>query len=1054
MSKYHYRSISIILFLQIVVAHVAYTQNHIKSLFFNYLTQADGLSQSINAYIFHDSHGFVWISSIDGLNRFDGNEVKVYREIPGDSTSLRGKNIYGSLFEDDLGNIWLTTLRGLQCYQRASDDFKQIELKDENGAVIRKVVKLIHKEGSDELWLKAEKELLLYNLSSGSVVVIPNVLGIEGLIFPVGGSNERILVTHFKGTQPGMYIYKLNEKGVIAESGSFFTDQESLGLLKIYDVWFNSKEDIWIAAAEGLVHLNTKSLSYTTFSLFNDQATGSIRSVQSYQDRFLFVSTEIGLLLFDLKKQTFVYQYSDLLRNPRGTIMNDLNELYLDPKNNLWVSMWGRGVAYANIDKPKFSYLQFETLDSDQQESIFEPGSIVEDKNNRIWLGSNKHGLMVLDQNYVPIRSMSNHSEKVKQLYLDQDGQIWALTWERKIIIYDKEGEIQQILSLDEFKDNSIGEIHQLRDGRIILTGASSPGLFEIIQSPKGAYVSSKIKNSDIPEAYYDRLFQCEDGRVLTSHNFEGLTIFHYDQKQFQIDTILNFDAEIKGYLEDKEGKCWIASTSGLISLDLTSYEWEMLGEKEGLTSSYVYGVLPDYQNNLWLSTNRGIFSYNKTDSVFRQYSLADGIQGFEYNSNSYLKTRNNQLWFGGINGYNVFQPEGMRDLPDNSHLNITGIEVNDSTYLGNKNINDLDTLNLTYWSNTFSFNLVSSEYSDPTSNKVRFKLFHANGKDFDKDWIVKSNLQAVARYPKIKSGSYELRVQGSNSDGVWNPGYKSIFVKIEPPFWERAWFILLCVLAIGLLSWLVVKAYVANRLRIKNLKIREQRLEIDRQIALQKERSRIARDMHDDLGTGLTQIRQTILNAKREKTLSKIKSYLVQMEDYAISLIENMQGIIWAMDGGQSSLEELIAYIRRYFSDLLSKEELAYKIEAPDNWPDILVPTEVKRSVFLAVKEAGHNILKHSQATEIQMAFNWTHWLMITIEDNGVGLNVNQSKSKGNGLKNMRSRMEEIGGNFFLENSDSGGLKLTFCIPLEQQTKNVSKNGAKEFRIQEINDN
>lgn len=1001
----------------------------LRGLSFNHLTANEGLTQSINAYILHDSYGFVWISSIDGLNRFDGIHVKPYREIPGDTTSMAGKNVYSSLFEDTVGNIWFTTLRGLQCYQRKTDDFKRITLKAEQDSLLTGEMKIIHYDTKDQLYIRVSDQLVRYDIKSGEKNIMGNLEGIEASMKVSRDSTHHIIVSHWKGLQPGMHVYRYDLDERLVEYQSYFTEESDWGEQDIFDVWLESETSFWIAAQQGLVHLETDSKKIVVYNEFKGKKLSDFHSIANYSKTNIFISSSKGIWVFDLEQKAFVQQFVHEPNNLLSLADDKVSELYLDKQNNLWASIWGKGVDFANLDKVKFTSLKL-IQESSQEKTPFEPGSIVEDCHNRIWLGSNRNGLMVLDAESNPIRELSITELGVKQVFKDRACNIWIVTWNKEILLFELNTHQAIKINLDHFQNNSIGELYQLDDGRMVLAGYQAKGLYEINRLDSKRFIVSPIEGSAIEKVEYDRLFQMESGKILISHSSEAISILDYSDGIFMPDTSIQIGGEVKSFYEDEGGICWIATTLGLMYLNLNTLKWKMLGEREGLSSPYVYGMLFDKTDRIWLSTNQGISTYNKQDSSFRAYKLADGLQGFEYNTNSYLRSEKDLFWLGGVNAYNIFRPEQVHDLTYQPDINIVAISVNDRPYPVN-NVNLTNSLELPYSQNTIEFKAVSSEYSDPQSNLIKFQLRYENGDSYDRDWIVKPNNQASIRYAKVQPGKYKLHINASNSDGEWCKEDRTIVISIQPPFWMKTWFILLCSIALILAIGLGVQAYFKKRLRRKNLKIREQQVEIEHQKALEQERKRIARDMHDDLGSGLTQIKRIITKAKRRVEVPEVEPYLAEMEEYAEDLVENMQGIIWAMDSGQSLLEELVAYIRRYAKEYLIDNEIDCHIKVIENWPTLHVSAEIKRNVFLAVKEAIHNIVKHANASKVELVLGWEDGLTIMIQDNGIGIGKGKQRIYGNGIKNMKSRMADIKGEFRIEQISGKGVKLMFFAPL-----------------------
>lgn len=226
------------------------------------------------------------------------------------------------------------------------------------------------------------------------------------------------------------------------------------------------------------------------------------------------------------------------------------------------------------------------------------------------------------------------------------------------------------------------------------------------------------------------------------------------------------------------------------------------------------------------------------------------------------------------------------------------------------------------------------------------------------------------------------------------------------------------------------IKYYIREKLRLKNLQLREQSLQIEQQEALTKERNRIAGEMHDDLGGGLTSIRMLSERLTAKTDNPDMKNAVDKIADHAQSLVLRMSEIIWAMNSNFDTMDNLIAYIRRYSAEYLQEHQLRSVIHVPQNVPDLSISGEKRRNIYLAVKESLHNIVKHAQADRVNIDFEIeNNHLAIRVRDNGRGINPELLNQFGNGLSNMKKRLEDIGGSMMLVNED--GTEITFSIPL-----------------------
>jgi signal transduction histidine kinase len=228
----------------------------------------------------------------------------------------------------------------------------------------------------------------------------------------------------------------------------------------------------------------------------------------------------------------------------------------------------------------------------------------------------------------------------------------------------------------------------------------------------------------------------------------------------------------------------------------------------------------------------------------------------------------------------------------------------------------------------------------------------------------------------------------------------------------------------LGFLIWIIIKWYLGIR-------IHAQQREFEKQQAIEKERTRIATDMHDDLGAGLSSIRFISEKVKRDSVSNVTKVDIDKILISSTELIDKMNEIVWAMNEKNDSLGDLLFYIRSYAMEYCEENGIQCGFELPDDIPDIFVSGEIRRNVFLTIKESLHNVVKHSEATRVDIEFQNTSGLYVVIRDNGKGIGSTEIKkgTSGNGLKNMRKRIESIGGNFRIYNRQ--GMVIEISVPL-----------------------
>jgi signal transduction histidine kinase len=311
----------------------------------------------------------------------------------------------------------------------------------------------------------------------------------------------------------------------------------------------------------------------------------------------------------------------------------------------------------------------------------------------------------------------------------------------------------------------------------------------------------------------------------------------------------------------------------------------------------------------------------------------------------------------------------------------------------------------------------------------LSYRLTHTDGRPYDDNWVACENAKGFVRYPNLPAGEYYFDIRGSNSDGKFSPNIKRLYLKIRPPFYQTTQFYLMMFLAIASILYIIVREVFRHQLRLKNIQLREQRIAIEKQDALTQERNRIAAEMHDDFGSGLTAIQRISERAAINASSPDARKAIENITSYSLELIGNMREIIWAMSGKNDNLENLMAYISENAYRYLGNHNIDVDILQPEEIPDLEISGERRRNIYLAVKESLHNVVKHAQASSVAISFEINGMLEIHVRDNGKGFE--NKNLLGYGMGNMAKRMEDIGGKMTLLNN--GGAHLKFSIPIEK---------------------
>ena len=305
------------------------------------------------------------------------------------------------------------------------------------------------------------------------------------------------------------------------------------------------------------------------------------------------------------------------------------------------------------------------------------------------------------------------------------------------------------------------------------------------------------------------------------------------------------------------------------------------------------------------------------------------------------------------------------------------------------------------YRDNEIRIDFAALDYTQPGENKYAYKLI-----GLDHEWV-EAGPQRYARYTNLEPGEYTFLVKAANNDGVWNDRGASLRIAIVPPFWMTSWF-----LSLTFFAAVSAVGRGVRYLELRKMKRQMQMLEAER--ALDRERSRISQDMHDEVGSTLTRI--AILGELAQRNIARQEETKVQLQkisEMSRDVIDNLGEIVWALNPKNDTLDNLLAYTRQYVAEYLEVTPLRCTLDFPEQPPRFPSPPKRGGIFFLTVKEAVHNIVKHANATDVcvQCTMAGTR-LCITIKDNGRGFSSAAESRGGNGLTNMKKRIDDIDGN------------------------------------------
>jgi len=942
--------------------------------FFHHLTPAQGLSQVNNAYVYHDSRGFVWVSSIDGLNRFDGLTVRVYRPNSNNPRSMRGQNVISPIFEDPNGDLWFCTYEAINCYRRKSDDFDNWQLVHPgSGDTIREDYYAFHLDPSGQLWLRLgdgdNGRLFYFNIYSGRAASPSGtLLGNRCYAAVAANGAVRAVYSFFfrDNTRPGLNCLSISE-GKTTQFKRYF-DGDKQPSRWFCDIYIEKDSVLWLGGEAGLTRFEPQKEQWKTYPI-PESPTAMVSAVEPLDANQLALATAgAGLYFFDRHTPGRYVEYVRASPARAASLSSDkLFDLHLDASRNLWISDWVTGVNFTNFDKPKVHTIALADLETPHRPESNMLRAMEEDAHGRIWCATRDGGIYIFERHKL-VRQIYNQNglpkANIRFLYRDDSDIMWAVS-SKGLFWYDENSDRFRLVdgTLDLFQNDNAC-VRQLKSGQRLL---AHYGFRQIIPLPdkKGFRLSDKKwpLHPHLDSAYIYYFHVDDEGTFYCNANAGQTVIVRRDGSLHTLP--LN---NLKSCHVAKDGaNIWLATTYGLANVrwNGVKYDMKLYDESNLLPNQYLYCVLPDSSGRLWMSSNNGILRFDPLKKEVRQLGAADGVWANEFFTNVWLKTASGEIWMGNRDVLNWFNPDRMKDLSTMAKPQITQLKVNDLDWKGSTYIGECRFLEFPYAQNTLSFEFVALEYSNPAANRIQYRL-----KGFDPGWLeARPGVPGFARYAKLPPGEYVFQVMAFNSDGVLNPILQELTISILPPFWQRWWFIALCIALVFLIG------YGFYRYRLA-----QWRREFDFQQKMTNSEMKALRAQMNPhfVFNSLNSINAYILLNKYETA----SSYLTRFAQLMRQILDNSAR-------ETISLEDEISFLESYLQaeSMRLEEKLEYEIDVDEQIDQF--ETEIPSMILQPFVENAvwHGIAPKKSKGKITIRMQSQHnELLIRIEDDGIG--------------------------------------------------------------------
>jgi ligand-binding sensor domain-containing protein/signal transduction histidine kinase len=961
---------------------------------FRHWQREQGLPQNSVRALLQTKDGYIWVGTDDGIARFDGVHFKSFDR----RTNWAGGAV-NVLLEDRSGGLWIGTAgEGLARLQ--GDAFRAFTRKD---GLPADTITALAQDNTGRLWVGTE---------AGLVVLQDNKLG----PIPASESLRGKAITCLFKDRGGTIWLGATGAGVFRfADGQFLPvtepSLESL-LLDPHCLLADADGRVWIGAGDDFV-LCREGDQWRRYRLPRHLARPYITSLVEEPDGTVWAgSVSEGLFQFQAGKLAAINASS-------GLADNFVQSLLVDREGNLWAG------TVAGLDRLRRSDLsvigQREGLDSGAARGLAEisPGVI--------WAGKPSGGIYRWDGKHlsplsVPI--LLQTPLEVNALLTARDGSCWLASTRGMWRFPNPKAN-------EDVEQSGLAEMNVLalaRDRENGLWAGTKTG--ELWHWQTGAWLAE----TNFPRTRSITALEVDsDGSAWVGTDGSGL--FRYrDSVVTHLDKSSGLLSDLVRALHlDNRGVLWIGTAGGGLSR-WREGQLANFSTREGLPDNTINQILEDDSERLWLGSNRGLASVRKRDlekpassgniEVFpRVYGLADGMPSEECTGGfcpAGLRSSTGLLWFSTLRGLVAADPRPPRGEPPVPQVILEEVLVDG--LVPAPDTNNPSVIRIKPGKHRIEIHYTAPNFT--AAEQVRFQ-YRLDG--VDPDWIA-AGAERKAPYSPVRPGEYQFRVAACNRDGAWSESGAGLSLIVLPSFWQSGW-----VIGAGVVGLLVSVSGLARLLEKRKHQHRLKQLEQER--ALERERARIAQDLHDDLGSSLTRISllSDLARADRDHP-TQVESHAQKISQSAAQTVQALEEIVWALRPGSDSLQSLVEYIAHFANELFEGDRARCRLDLPPDLPARALPPEMRHNIFLVVKEALTNALKHAGAHEVRVqAKVEADALEILVQDDGRGFNAQTPPGQGSyhGLGNMRRRAEAMRGTLAMQSSPGKGTMIRLSVSL-----------------------
>ncbi len=909
-----------ILFFSIIIAFTSQAQDY----YFKNYQVANGLSSNTITSILQDQKGFMWFGTRNGLNRFDGNSFKIFRNDPKDSFSM-GSNSVLSLCEDESEKLWIGTYKGAYIYDPQTERFAPFSLLPPGET------RYINRDNAGNIWIVNNFTLSKYDAKTSRLYTF-STDSTRVIALSIAASGDPWIATNY---------------GVLKKYDKASSSFQSFDIAAVYrkplgfiqDVHPVSDTTLLVGTMDKVLLFNLKRNTLT------DVLPGAGRIqvhkiVQQDKDEF-WIGTETGIHIVNLKSghyQLLQKEYS----NPYSITDNVIYSFYKDHEGGTWIGSFFGGINYYSSQLNRFrKYFPYKGSNAISGNLVHE---ICEDQYGHIWIGTEDAGLNKLDPetgritSFLPGKTPGSISYQNLHGILADGDKLWIGTYEHGL------------------------DLMEIRTGKVIRNYSTADG------SLQGNFIVSLYKTS---------------ANEILVGTWNGMFRYNRSQDRFERDTF--FTMQIQSIHEDKDKTLWVGSygngvfykgpkvgqgrishepgNTGSLSNNYVNniyedsksdlwfsteaglYRYERKSQKiqpfnsNGLAEKQVFRVLEDTQGLMWVSTSKGLLCLDPGTGDAKIYTTVNGLLSEQFNYNSGFKSHDGTFYFGTVKGMISFNPAAFGKESFVPPVYITGLQINNKDMQAMKpgsplsqSIMHAGSIQLPYDSSSLSFEIAALSYVTPEANEYAYFM-----DGFDKEWTkLKSNRRIF--YTKLPPGNYTFRVKGSGSGAVWNQQETILHIRVNPPWWGSPWAYAMYAAVIGIILWTIFR-YYHMAMKEKN-KRKIEVLEIEKEREIYNAKIEFFTNVAHEIRTPLTLIKLPLDKLlQKEKDNPSLSESLTMMKKNTNRLIDLTDQLLdfrkaeannFSLNFLWTNISELLKEMYTAFKPAAEQKELAFRLELP----------------------------------------------------------------------------------------------------------------------------